>query len=129
MELSRIIKWSTATPDDGDGSDQNNSYPTLIRTGNQVAGDVSGVRYLDVAGEDWAYEIYYKVSLSSLGVSDLSDVQLFWVMECGNDGALHDLTMPETQGGPNQSVPEPSTLIIVAVGVTALAAKRRQNRR
>jgi hypothetical protein len=106
-------------PDDGDGNNRLNSYPTLIRYGNQVAGDVSGVRYRN-AGGPWAFDIFYKVALSALGLNPLGgdQVQAFWVMECGNDAAEQIFRTP--------AVPEPTTVALLMAGVSALAFKRRR---
>ncbi len=108
----------TYAPDDGDGSRRVNSYPTLIMSGNLVSGDVSGVWYTNSdTGDAWDYEIYYKISLSALGLDAGETVQAFWVMECGNDGAQAFAT--------NKAVPEPSTIALLTAGVAALAARRR----
>jgi hypothetical protein len=112
------LSISGEAPDDGDGNNRVNSYPTLIKTGNLVAGDVSGVRYTAAAAaKEWDYEIFYKVSLASLGLDAGETVQAFWVMECGNDGAQAFAT--------NKAVPEPSTIALITAGVAALAARRR----
>ncbi len=118
------LNHSNAEPDDGDGNIRLNSYPTLLRAGTAASGDVSGVLYRTVTGSDWAYEIVYKISLASLGlVGTTSDplVQLFWVMECGNDGVEHTV-----KSAPNPVVPEPSTIALLMAGLGALVVKRRQ---
>jgi len=110
----------TFNPDDGDGNNGLNSYPTLIRFGSQVGGDVSGVRYQAVGAQPWDFEIYYKVSLASLGIDQTGgNVQLFWAMECGNDGGQHFTKVP--------AIPEPTTVALIAAGVTAFAAHKRRN--
>jgi hypothetical protein len=111
-------------PDDGDGNNRQNSYPTLLRSGNQVAGDVSGILYRSVSGANWAFEIVYKVSLGALGLTGgIKDpaTQLFWVMECGNDGVQHTV-----QGSGPPIVPEPSSLALLVAGLGALAARKRR---
>jgi hypothetical protein len=111
----------TFAPDDGDGNNKLNSYPTLIKSGNQVAGDISGVRYrANGASDPWDWDIFYKVSLSALGLNPLGgdNLQAFWVMECGNDGAQDVFRTPV--------VPEPSTIALVTAGITALAVRRRR---
>jgi len=112
------LAYPTYAPDDGDGNNRKNSYPTLIKSGNLVAGDVSGVRYTNAdAAKAWDYEIFYKVSLASLGLDPGKTVQAFWVMECGNDGVQAFAT--------NQAIPEPSTVALITAGIAALAARRR----
>ncbi|MCE7907119.1 MAG: PEP-CTERM sorting domain-containing protein [Candidatus Omnitrophica bacterium COP1] len=111
-------------PDDGDGNNRVNSYPTLLRGGNQVAGDISGVLYRAASNSNWAYEIIYKISLGALGLTGGSKdplTQLFWVMECGNDGVEHFV-----KSGTDPVVPEPTTLALMVAGIGALAAKRRR---
>ncbi len=107
----------TYAPDDGDGNNKLNSYPTLIKSGNLVAGDVSGVRYATSYGTLWQYNIFYKVSLTALGLDWGETVQAFWVMECGNDAVQAFATNP--------AIPEPSTIALLTAGVVALAARRR----
>lgn len=109
---------STYSPDDGDGNNRVNSYPSLIKSGALVAGDVSGVRYVTAdAAAAWDYEIYYKVSLAALGLTGGETIQTFWTMECGNDGVQQSFTNP--------SVPEPATVALMAAGISALAVRRR----
>lgn len=110
-------------PDDGDGNNRINSYPTLMMGGTLVDGDVSGVRYRANTTDPWAYDIYYKVSLASLGINMVvpeTALQLFWVMECGNDG-VQNITEPV-----GRAIPEPGTVALLLAGVTALAAERRR---
>jgi hypothetical protein len=117
------LSHSNSEPDDGDGNKRLNSYPSLMRSGTLAAGDVSGVLFRTVTGADWAYEIVYKVSLASLGLAGNSsdpEVQLFWVMECGNDGVQHAV-----RSGGDPVVPEPSTVALLMAGLGALIAKRR----
>lgn len=110
---------NTYAPDDGDGNNRVNSYPTLIKTGSLVAGDISGVRYTTAdPNKAWDYEIFYKVSLAAIGLDEGETVQSFWVMECGNDGVQAFTT--------NRAVPEPSTVALMAAGIAAFAARRRQ---
>lgn len=112
------------TPDDGDGNKRLNSYPTLLRGGSQAAGDVSGVLYRSSSNSGWAYEIIYKISLGALGLTGGAKdplTQLFWVMECGNDGVEHYV-----KSGTDPVVPEPTTLALMVAGIGALAAKRRR---
>lgn len=109
---------SRGAMDDGDGDDRVNSYPTMIKTGTAMAGDVSGIRIVSAVGENWKYETYYKVSLAALNITDETSIQLFWAMECGNDGAQHTFNT-------GKSVPEPATIALLGAGVLALAKKRR----
>jgi hypothetical protein len=107
-----------ATPDDGDGNNRKNSYPTLITAGSLVAGDVSGVRYrANGASNPWDWDIFYKVSLSALGLTGGETLQSFWAMECGNDGVQQMINNP--------AVPEPTTIALMAAGISALAVRRR----
>ncbi len=118
------LSHSNAIPDDGDGSKRLNSYPSLMKSGTLAAGDVSGVLYRTVTGFEWAYEVVYKVSLASLGLAGNSndpEVQLFWVMECGNDGVEHIV-----KSGGEPVVPEPSTIVLMMAGLGAVIAKRRR---
>ena len=118
------LSHSNSVPDDGDGNNRLNSYPSLMKSGTLAAGDVSGVLYRTVTGADWAYEVVYKVSLASLGLTGSSSdpkVQLFWVMECGNDGVEH-----QVKSGSNPVVPEPSTMALMMAGLGALIAKKRR---
>jgi len=104
---------------DGDGSMFINSYPTMIRYGSAVGGDVSGVAYLANVGDPWAYDIVYKVDLSAIGYSGTQDLQLFWAMECGNDG------VEITKDG---EIPEPTTVALLAAGISAMAVRRKSGR-
>lgn len=118
------LAHTNSAPDDGDGNNRLNSYPTLMQSGTEVSGDVSGVAYRSVTGSEWTYEIVYKVSLASLGLTGtVKDpaTQVFWVMECGNDG-----TEGNVKSAP--SVPEPSSVVLLMAGLGALAAKRRSSR-
>lgn len=111
--------FPSATPDDGDGNNKKNSYPTLIRSGSLVGGDVSGVRYrANGASDPWDWDIFYKISLSALGLVGGESLQAFWVMECGNDG-VQDVFR-------NPVVPEPATVALMGAGIAALAARRRR---
>jgi len=106
-------------PHDGDGSMFVNSYPTMIRYGDEVAGDVSGVLYSPNLTDPWAYDIYYKVDLDALSYDGVQDLQLFWAMECGNDGV--EIVKEGT-------VPEPNTfLLLTAAGVFAVAFPSRRS--
>lgn len=108
--------FPTHSPDDGDGSLLTNSYPTMIRYGQEVAGDVSGVAYLANVGDPWAYDIVYKVDVTAIGYTGVQDLQLFWAMECGNDGAE---VIKEGE------IPEPATMALLAAGISAMAVRRR----
>ncbi len=110
--------YPNANPGDGDGNNKVNSYPTLIKSGNLVAGDVSGVRYrANGASDPWDWDIFYKVSLSALGLTGGEVLQSFWVMECGNDGVQQMINNP--------AVPEPTTVALLAAGISAFAVRRR----
>ncbi len=110
--------YPSADPDDGDGSNKKNSYPTLIKTGTRVSGDVSGVSYQTAdAADAWDYEIYYKVSLTALGITDGMTIQTFWAMECGNDGTQQSFSTP--------TVPEPTTVALMVAGISAFVVRRR----
>jgi len=104
----------TFTPDDGDGNNLVNSYPTLIRFGGEI-GDFSGVRWRSNGPDPWAYDIYYKIDLTALGYTGQA-IQLFWTMECGNDGGQH--FVPE--------IPEPTTMALLLTGVGVVAARKRR---
>jgi hypothetical protein len=104
-------------PDDGDGSTGKNSYPTLIMTGTQVAGDVSATAYFSTPSEAWDYEIYYKIAVSSLGIDPNEQVQLFWAMECGNDGTTTTF---------EKAIPEPTSIALLMAGISALAVRNRR---
>ncbi len=109
---------NATSPDDGDGNNNLNSYPTLITSGSLVGGDVSGVRYrANGASDAWDWDIFYKVSLSALGLTGGETLQSFWVMECGNDGVQQMIHNP--------AVPEPTTIALMAAGMAAFAVRRR----
>lgn len=93
-------------PSDGDGSILVNSYPTMIRYGTEVATDVAGMRYLPNSLDPWAFDIFYKVDVNALNYDGSQEIQLFWAMECGNDGV---------QIIKAESAPEPNTLTMLAV--------------
>ena len=105
------------TPPDGDGSLTVNSYPTMIRYGLQVAGDVSGYYFRPNTTDSWMYDLFYKIDLTALSYSG-QDIQLFWTMECGNDGAQHVAS---------GDIPEPTTVALLLSGVAAIASRRRRN--
>lgn len=107
--------------DDGDGDNLLNSYPTLIRFGTEVGGDVSGVDYSTSASGPGEFDIFYKVRLASLGIVDGVNVQLFWAMECGNDGAEHFLQTKPV-------IPEPTTVALLTAGISAMAVRGRNNK-
>jgi MYXO-CTERM domain-containing protein len=80
-------------PDDQDGNDWVNSYPTLIKYGNEVSG-VSQLSYSSASCcRPWDYEITGWVELDAIGLDCGSSYALFWSMECGNDGAEHGDTI------------------------------------
>jgi hypothetical protein len=109
------------SPDDGDGNNRVNSYPTLMMQGTLVNSDVSGILYRSSQNTPWAYEIVYKVALSALGLTGAATdptLQAFWVMECGNDG-VQDFVDGD------KAVPEPGTWVLLLAGVSALAARRK----
>lgn len=106
-------------PDDGDGSPVINSYPTMIRYGTAAAGDVSGTAYLNntiTVAEPWKYDIVYKVDVNAIGYNGTQNLQLFWAMECGNDGVE---IVKEGE------VPEPATIALLAAGISAMAVRRK----
>ncbi len=103
-------------PTDGDGSMFVNSYPTMIRYGTAVAGDVSGTAYFANATDPWAFDVVYKIDVDAIGFNGTQDIQLFWAMECGNDG------VQITKEG---EVPEPATVALLAAGISAMAVRRK----
>ncbi|MCG3199217.1 MAG: PEP-CTERM sorting domain-containing protein [Candidatus Omnitrophica bacterium] len=105
-------------PNDGDGNNRLNSYPTLLRSGNLVAGDVSGLRFRNNTTDAWDFDIFYKVSLAALGLIGGESIQAFWTMECGNDGVQQIIGNPV--------IPEPTTIGLLLAGVSALAVRRRR---
>lgn len=111
----------TVDPADGDGSVAVNSYPTMIRYGVLVAGDVSGLSYLANTTDPWAYDIIYKIDVSAIGYDPTQDIQLFWAMECGNDGV-----QIIKQG---EMIPEPNSfLILTTAGIIAATVQRKRVR-
>jgi hypothetical protein len=104
------------TPDDGDGSLTKNSYPTMIRYGLDVAGDVSGYYFRTNTTDPWMYELFYKIDLTALNYAG-ETIQFAWSMECGNDAAQHF---------GSGEIPEPATVALLLSGVAAIASRRRR---
>ncbi|MCA9413742.1 MAG: PEP-CTERM sorting domain-containing protein, partial [Candidatus Omnitrophica bacterium] len=105
--------YSGTVPGDG-GTDpygRGNNYPTLIRNGMLVT-NTSTVAFATHATAP-KYQYQYTVDVSYIGLTH-GEYQLFWAMECGNDGAEW-----------NGEVPEPSTVALVGAGVAAMAHRRR----
>jgi MYXO-CTERM domain-containing protein len=83
----------TYHPDDQDGNDCQNSYPTLIKTGTEVL-NKSSLTYSSVCGEPWDYEITGWVDTDAIGLECGMDFTMFFAPECGNDGGGHNGTAP-----------------------------------
>ncbi|MBM4046238.1 MAG: PEP-CTERM sorting domain-containing protein [Planctomycetes bacterium] len=107
----------TPTPSDGNLYDGQNSYPTLIRNYSQEISGQSGVQWVTVNGLPWTYEITGYMETSALGLDWGEAFDLFWAMECGNDGAMISGTMP---------IPEPATMLLIGAGIAALGLSRRR---
>lgn len=108
---------ATASPPDGDGDLRTNSYPTFIRYGAEYGSDVAAVLVESNSTDPWLYDLYYRIDLSALNPWNQT-VQLFWTMECGNDGVQTFVPFGE--------IPEPTTVALLLSGAGVLAAKRRR---
>jgi PEP-CTERM motif-containing protein len=108
---------TTASPPDGDGNLRLNSYPTLIRYGADFGSDVAGVLTQSNSTDPWLYDLYYRIDLGALNAAG-ETIQLFWTMECGNDGVQTFATFGE--------IPEPTTIALLLSGAGVLAARRRK---
>lgn len=106
----------TETPSDGNPADGWNDYPTLIRYGTLVAGSGSSYEFTGPNGSSPQWDLWYSVDLDAIGIQegDYHQLQLFFAMECGNDGA-------EWKG----DIPEPTTMVLLGSGLLALANHRR----
>ena len=110
----------TGTPYDG-GPDiygHGNNLPTLIAGYGADLGSQGPVSWTATAGQPWAYEVSASVNLTALGAGDGDDFELWWAMECGNDGIMAAGTVPP--------VPEPGSLAILAFGAGVLIRRRRR---
>jgi len=118
--------WKKAMNDDG-GQDPfggNNNAPAHIASyGDDLGfqGDVTwkylGYTPVNEAGNVSmkAYEVNAMISLDSLGIVGGESFELWWSMECGNDFAMIDGTMPDQP----VATPEPGTLLLVGSGLFA----------
>ena len=70
---------------------------------------------------DWVFEIMYemKISSSAFGASGFSGVSI---------GGIHNSPSTDGQYIPNGPVPEPSTLVLFAIGGVGLIMRRRRNK-
>ncbi len=101
----------------GDGAiDGRNDYPTLIRYGDEVAGDNSSFAYTGPHGSNPKFDLWYSVDRAAIGLTCANDLQVFWAMECGNDGSEW-----------NGEVPEPATIALISAGLAAMV-NRKKNR-
>jgi len=105
------------TPSDGNPYDGQNSYGTLIMNyGQEIAGQ-SSVQWVTVNGLPWTYEITGYMETDALGLGAGETFDLFWSMECGNDGVMISGAMP---------IPEPATMLLIGAGLAALGLSRRR---
>jgi hypothetical protein len=118
--------WKKAMDNDGgqDAFGSNNNAPVHIASyGDDLGfqGDVSweyrGYTPVNEAGNKKmkAYEVNAMISLDSLGIGGGESFELWWSMECGNDFAMIDGTMPDQP----VATPEPGTLLLVGSGLFA----------
>jgi hypothetical protein len=117
-QAKKVGQGQPYTPNDRDGDNFKNSYPTLIKYGTEVTG-VSNLSY-DAADPalTWDYEITGWVETSAIGLGVDQDYALFWTMECGNDGAEHHDKIPP--------IPEPATGSILLLGLLSVRRLRRR---
>ena len=94
-----------------------NSYPTFIRDYLSDLGAVSFDGWREI-GSSPRYEIWGGIPLSLLGHPG-EGFRMFWSMECGNDGAVVEGTLP---------TPEPLTISLLGGGVALLLAASRRRR-
>ena len=107
----------SVAPDDRDGNNRVNSYPTFIKSGTEVAG-ASGLEYSRVHGQNWDYAISGWVDLDAIGLLAGMDYAFFFAPECGNDGAVHTNVVPAPV------IPEPAAGLILLLGLPVLRRLR-----
>ena len=98
----RLVEW--ADQDDVTGAAVSYSGPLLATSG------IGGV-----------YDYSYIFDYSLLGVEAGDTLGFHWVMTCGNDVIEGAALVPGV------SVPEPGTMILLAMGVVALGVSRRRH--
>jgi len=82
------------TPDDQDGNNHVNSYPSLIKYGTEVTGQ-SSLSYNGAGcSPPWDYKITGWVELDAIGLDCGMEYAMFYSPECGNDGAEHNGQVP-----------------------------------
>ncbi len=82
--------------------------------GNALAG--SSVDLSNVGYRGW---VSYSIDLASLGITGPSEIGLKWGMTCAND---------TIEGAVHTNVPEPSTLMLLSLGLLGLGFARRKKR-
>ena len=104
-------------PNDGDGNNRINSYPTFIKSGTEVVG-ASALEYSRVHGKDWDYAITGWVDLDAIDLMAGMDYAVFFAPECGNDGAVHTNVVPAPV------IPEPAVGLMLLLGLPVLRRLR-----
>ncbi|MFO7602703.1 MAG: PEP-CTERM sorting domain-containing protein [Gammaproteobacteria bacterium] len=95
----------------------------VFRNGQEVQRRDGGTAYagssVDLSNAGNGGYIEYNILLSSLGITDGTDIGLKWGMTCAND---------TIEGVVTASVPEPTSLLLLSIGLLGLGAVTRRKR-
>ncbi|ARN74965.1 PEP-CTERM sorting domain-containing protein [Oceanicoccus sagamiensis] len=97
-----------------------------------LASDITnaGVSYTEAAvatsGLGGVYDYTYVINYEELGIMAGDELGLHWVMSCGNDVIEGMVTVPSGSNPTTGTVPEPGSLVLLAIGVVALVVTRRK---